>query len=113
MPIRAAYGSAATVSPPWAPPVSPRNVIEWLGLIAQSTKRISAKPTMPTISVTTAALLIFEASAIEMMLMVSTAAKITTVITRFTVGLLASSFSTVAMIGARTTKLIAAAPTDR
>jgi len=101
------------MSPPWTPPVSPRNAIEWLGLIAHSTKRTMPNPTMPTISVNTATLLMRDASAIEMMLIASTARKMTTVMTRLIVGFVASRLRMVAMIGATTTKLIPAAPTAR
>src|SRR5258708_39967945 len=101
------------MSPPCTPPVSPRNVIEWLGLVAQITKRTRPNPTMPTISVNTATLLMRDASAIEMMLIASTARKMTTVMTRLMVGLAASRLRMVAMTGAMTTKLIPAAPTAR
>src|SRR5260370_4117019 len=97
----------------WTPGVVRRKVIEWLGLVAQSTKRTRPNPTMQTISVNTATLLIRDASAIEMMLIASTARKMTTVITRLTVGLAASRLRMVAMTGATTTKLIPAAPTAR
>ena len=85
--------------------------------MAQATNRTIANPTMPTISVKTATLLIRAASATEMMLIDRLAAKMTSVISRLVVGLPGSvprtGCSSAATRGATTTKLIAAAPTDR
>jgi len=59
MPISAAAGRAATIRlPVFAEPVLKRKPRPWLGWIAQAMKTTTAKPTMPTISVKTATLLI-------------------------------------------------------
>jgi len=118
MPIRAAAGSATRSRPPvFADPVLSRKPRPWLGWMAQAMKTTPAKPTMPTISVKTATLLIRAASAMERMLMTRLAAKITRTITRLVSGFPGSVWRTgwrsVATSGATTRKLIAAAPTER